>query len=94
MTDTDGTSLQFVIISDPSSTYPECDVRDILFEIFTKSEIYDLFWQKFEAQKPERQKVLGLYEVEHIDDPCYETLAINPKEYFEYFQNNKLNKKH
>ena len=53
-----------------------------------------MFWQKFEAQKPERQKVVGLYEVEHIDDPCYVALAINPKEYFEYFQSTKLNKKH
>ena len=100
LTDTDSTALQFAIISDPSSTYPECDVRDILFEIFVKTEIYDRFdtshpfWQKFDAQKPERQKVLGLYEVEHIDNPCYVTLAINPKEYFEYFQSTKLNKKH
>ena len=53
-----------------------------------------MFWQKFEAQKPERQKVVGLYEVEQIDDPCYVALAINPKEYFEYFQSTKLNKKH
>ena len=36
LTDIDSTSLQFAIISDSSSTYPECDVRDILFEIFTK----------------------------------------------------------
>ena len=91
MTDTDSTTLQFVIISDPSSTYPECDVRDILFEIFVKTEVFDRFdtshqfWQKFNAQKSERQKVLCFYEVEHIDDPRYVTLAINPKEYFEYF---------
>ena len=36
----------------------------------------------------------GLYEVEHIDDPCYVTLAVNPKEYFEYFKSNSTNKKH
>ena len=100
LTDTDSTSLQFVIISGPSTTYPECDVRDILFEIFTKTEIYDRFdtshpfWQKVEAQEPEKQKVVGRYEVEHIDDPCYVALTINPKEYFEYSQSTKLNKKH
>ena len=75
LTDTDSTSLQFVIISDPSITYPECDVRDILFEIFVKTEIHKrfdtshLFWKKFDAQKSKRQQKLGLYEVEHIDDP-------------------------
>ena len=39
LTDTDSTSIQFIIVSDPSSMYPECDVRDILFEIFSKTEI-------------------------------------------------------
>ena len=38
--------------------------------------------------------MLGLYEVEHIDDPCYVTLAVNPKEYFEYFKSHSTNKKH
>ena len=38
--------------------------------------------------------MFGLYEVEHIDDPCYVTLAVNPKEYFEYFKSNSTNKKH
>ena len=40
------------------------------------------------------QKVLGLYEVEHIDDPCYVTLPVNPKEYYEYFKSENSNKKH
>ena len=38
--------------------------------------------------------MLGLYEVEHIDDSCYVTLAVNLKEYFEYFKSNSTNKKH
>ena len=43
LTDTDSTSIQFIIVSDPSSSYPECDVRDILFEIFSKIEICERF---------------------------------------------------
>ena len=35
-----------------------------------------------------------MYEVEHIDDPCYVTLVVNPKEYFEYFKSKLINKKH
>ena len=38
--------------------------------------------------------MLGLYEVEHIEDPCYVTLAVNPKEYFEYIKSDSTNKKH
>ena len=92
LTDTDSTSIQFIIVSDPESSYLECDVRDILFEIFSKTEISkrldksDKFWRQFNCHCPQNEKVLGLYEVEHINDPCYVTLAVNPKEYFKYFQ--------
>ena len=37
LTDTDSTSMQFVILSDPSSNFPECDVRDIIFEVIVKN---------------------------------------------------------
>ena len=100
LTDTDSTSIQFVIVSDPTSTYPECDVRDISFEIFSSTEIRDRFdkcdkfWKQFGVHCLQNQKVLGLCEVEHIDDPCYVTLAVNPKEYFEYFKSDNVNKKH
>ena len=100
LTDTDSTSIQFIIMSDPASTYPECSVRDILFEIFSNTEIHkrfdksDEFWKRFNVHEPKDQKVQGLYEVEHIDDRCYVTLAVNPKEYFEYFKSELISKKH
>ena len=40
------------------------------------------------------EKKLGLYDTERIDNPCYVTLAVNPKEYFEFFQDYSSNKKH
>ena len=40
LTDTDSTSIQFIIVSDPASSYPECNMRDILFEIFPR-QIYE-----------------------------------------------------
>ena len=100
LTDTDSTSMQFVILSDPSSNFPECDVRDIIFEVIVKTEIlkrFDTshpFWKNFNAQKAKIQKKLGLYEIENVDDPCYVTLAVNPKEYFEFFKSYSTNKKH
>ena len=100
LTDTDSTSIQFIIVSDPASSYPECDVWDILFESFSKTQIRerfdksDEFWRRFNVHCPKDQKVLGLYEVEHIEDPCYVTLAVNPKEYFEYIKSDSTNKKH
>ena len=99
LTNTDSTSIQFVIVSDPSSTYPECDVRDILLETFSSTEIRerfdksDEFWRRFGVHCSQNQKVLGLYEVENVNDLCYVTLAVNPKEYFEYFKSDNINKK-
>ena len=56
------------------STFPESKVRDILFEIFSSTEIRkrfdksDNFWEQFGVHMPENQKILGLYEVESISD--------------------------
>ena len=101
LTDTDSTSLQFIIVSDLASTFPESNVRDVLFEIFSNTEIRkrfdksDEFGKKFDVHMPENQKVLGLYEVQSINDPCLVTLAVNPlAEYLEYFKSETVNKKH
>ena len=44
-------------------------------------------------ESPRDRKKLGLYEVESIDNPCYATLAVNAKEYFEFFKDYMTNKK-
>ena len=100
LTDTDSTSLQFVAISKLETTFTENDLRNILFEISSKIEIKDRFdksddfWQFFGVHMPDNQKVPGLYEVESINGQCLVTLEVNPKEYFEYFKSNNVNKKH
>ena len=100
LTDTESTSLNFLIISYVHSVFPKSKVRDILFDIFSSTEIRkrfdksDKFWEQFRVNMPENQKVLGLYEVESVNDPCLVTLATNPKEYFEYFKSQAINKKH
>ena len=43
LTDMDSTSIQFIVVSEPESLFPECDIRDILFEIFTKTDICKRF---------------------------------------------------
>ena len=71
-----------------------------MFEIFSSTETRDRFdksdefWKRFGVHCPQNQNLLDLYEVEHIDDPCYVTLAGNPKECFEYFKSDNVNKKH
>ena len=42
----------------------------------------------------ESEKKLGYFEIEHIDDPCILTIACNPKDYFEMFEDTNINKKH
>ena len=100
LTDTDSTCIQFLVISSIDSTFTESYVRDIIFKVFSRTPIVDRFdkshqfWKRFGVHDESNQKVLELYDVESIDDPCYVTLAVNPKEYFEYFKSQNTNKKH
>ena len=43
LTDTDSTSLQFLVISDPDSDFPESIIRDVIFEIIVNTDIYKRF---------------------------------------------------
>ena len=74
--------------------------RNCPFEIITENEVSsrfdtsDEFWERFGVQDKALQKKLGYYKVEHIDDPCLATVAVNPKDYLEYFESENVNKKH
>ena len=100
LTDTDSTSIQFIVVSKVQSTFTEPQVRNILFEVFPRTQIADRFdksddfWKQFNVHDAPNKKVLGLYEVENIDNPCLVTLTVNPKKYFEYFHSQRVNKKH
>ena len=100
LTDTDSTSLKFMFISNQISEIPECKYRDIIFEIIASPQSYKRFdsshefWDIFGATKEQKRKKLRYYEIEHIDNPCILTLAVNPKDYLELFEDKNLNKKH
>ena len=51
------------------------------------------FWEQFGVRQENTRKQLGIYETEHIDDPCFETTATNSKGYIEYFESEYINKK-
>ena len=74
--------------------------RDIIFLIIINSKVLDRFdvshefWEQFGVKQENTRKQLSLYEIEHIDDPCFLTIAANSKEYIEYFESEYINKKH
>ena len=100
LTDTDSTSLLFVFICNLESTLPESKARKVIFECMTKSKILDRldvsdeYWKQFNVYNANTKKQMGLFEIEHIDNPNVCTIAVNPKEYFEKFKNRDINKKH
>ena len=51
------------------------------------------FWEQLGVRQENTRKQLGLYETEHIDDPCFVTIATNSKGYIEYFESEYINKK-
>ena len=46
------------------------------------------------SQKWVIKKKLGYFSIKNIDDPCIVTVLVNPKEYFELFESQAVNKKH
>ena len=100
LTDTDSTSLLFVFICNLKSTLPESKARKVIFECMTKSKILERldvsneYWKQYNVYNVTTKKQMGLFEIEHIDNPNVCTIAVNPKEYFEKFKTKDINKKH
>ena len=52
------------------------------------------FGKNFLARDKSLKKKLGYYSIENIHDPCFINIAVNPKEYFEEFESENVNKKY
>ena len=63
-------------------------------KIFERLDISHDFWKEYKVQDKSKNKVMGLFEIENIDNPNICTVAVNPKEYFEKFKNRAINKKY
>ena len=100
LTDTDSSCLKFIFVSSTDSDISDKKFRDIIFEVIVVSKIYNMldssniYWEKFMARKEKLLECLGNVEIEHVDNPCFVTVAVNPKEYYKSFEDNSLNKKH
>ena len=61
--------------------------RETLFKVIVENKVLERFdvshefWEQFGVRDVKTRKNLGLFETEHIDDPCQVTIAVNPKEY-------------
>ena len=100
VTDTDSSSMFFVFICDLQRNLKENEVKDLIFEIILKSKLFDRidlsadYFEKFQCKNPDLKKQVGLFEVENIDKTNITTIALNPKEYYEKFNDYSDNKKH
>ena len=100
LTDTDSTSVFFVFICELSCTVDERESRQIIFEVVIESKIFnglDLsndFRDQFGVQNKKSKKQVGLFEIENINKVNIITIASNPKEYYEKFEDHSDNKKH
>ena len=74
--------------------------RQISFEVMIKSKIFnrldlsDDFWDQFDAQNKMLKKQVGLFEIENINKANIIMIALNPKEYYEKFEDHSDNKKY
>ena len=100
LTDTDSTSINFIFICAFDSIVDEDTAREIIFEVMITSKILkrldlsDDFWAQLNVQDKKLKKQVGLFETENINKANVITIAINPKEYLEEFEDLSINKKH
>ena len=100
LTDTDNTSILFVFICEMNCVVDELTARKIVFEVMITSKILkrldlsDDFWAQFNVQDKKLKKQVGLFEAENINKANVITIAVNPKEYLEEFEDYSINKKH
>ena len=100
LTDTDSTSINFIFICNLNCEVTEEDARKIIFEVMISNKILerldlsDDFWDQFNVQNKKVKKQVGLFEDESINTPNIITVSINPKEYYEEFDDQSNNKKH
>ena len=53
----------------------------------------DDIWEQYLVQNKKLEKQVGLYEIESIDNPNILTIFVNPKEHFEKYRDQSVNKK-
>ena len=62
-------------------------------KIFDRLDLSDDFWDQLGVQNKKLKKQVGLFEIENINEPNIITIALNPKEYYEKFNDCTNNKK-
>ena len=100
LTDTDSICIFFIFICKLESFAPDSVFRDVLFEVIIKNDVlhrFDTshkFWKKYRVRNEIWKRKIGHFFIENIDDPCVVTVEVSPKEYFEEFESQSVNKKH
>ena len=63
-------------------------------KIFDRLDLSEDFWDQFGVQYKKFKKQVGLFETKSINKVNLIIIALNPKEYYERFDNHSDNKKH
>ena len=100
LTKTNSTCLTFIFINSTDSDILDTKFRELIFEVIAANWIYNrldsfnIYWENFGTRKENLWKCLGCFEVEHIDNPCLVTVAVNPTEHYQSFEDNSFSKKY
>ena len=95
LTDTDSICVFFIFICKPERSPEMFCLKLSLTKIFyIDFDTSHKFWEKYSVRNESLRKKLGYFLIENIDDPCIVSVAVNPKEYFEQFESQVVNKIH
>ena len=63
-------------------------------KIFERLDLSNGVWDQFGVQNKKLKNQVGLFEIESINKANVITIALNPKEYYERFDDHSDSKKH
>lgn len=100
LTKTGSTCLKFIFVNSTDSDILDRKFREPIFEVIVANEIYNrfdsfnIYWENCGTRKENLWKCLGCFEIEHLDNPCLVTVAVNPTEHYQSFEDNSFSKKY
>ena len=59
-------------------------------KIFNRLDLSDSFWDQFGVRNEKLKKQVRLFEIENINKSNIVTIALNPKEYYETFDDQTI----
>ena len=97
LTITDSALIQFILVYDKLRLITNKEAQNFISEITSGSKIFGRlnllleYFEGFNVQDEKLRKLVGMYEIEAIDNRTMISIKVNPEEYYEHYKTKNSN---